>query len=182
MAALRVDADDANSRAEELAAKVKTLEQENLAKEQEITSLTHRNQLLESDVEKLETSVKDSKGLADRSTQHSTENETLTRRLQLLEDEAEEADKNLREANDKYVLSYRRLCAHTDMVSDFARQTSRLATSSARYRPLPRRARTGRRSMRRWKPNTRLFSPNWMLFRPRLVACKCLARWIGVSR
>ena len=83
-------------------AKVKSLEQENMAKEQEITSLTHRNQLLETEVEKLEGAHKESKAVADESSHHSSQNEALQRRLQLLEDEAEQADKNLRESNEKY--------------------------------------------------------------------------------
>lgn len=103
MNSLRIEADEATSKAEELQAKVKTLEHENLAKEQEITSLSHKNGLLEGEVEKLETQIKEIKGTAEESTQHSRQNETLQRRLQLLEEEAEEADKNLRETNDKYV-------------------------------------------------------------------------------
>jgi tropomyosin len=102
MNALRIEADENQAKAEELQTKVKTLEQENLAKEQEITSLTHRNQLLEAEVEKLETGVKEAKSLAGESAQHGAQNEALTRRLQLLEDEAEQADKTLRETNEKY--------------------------------------------------------------------------------
>lgn len=101
MNALRIDSENAQEKAQELSAKVKTLEQENLAKEQEITSLSHRNQLLEAEVEKLEASVKDAKAIADQSSHHGTQNESLQRRLQLLEDEAEEADKNMRETNEK---------------------------------------------------------------------------------
>lgn len=101
MNALRIDSENAQEKAQELAAKVKTLEQENLAKEQEITSLSHRNQLLEAEVEKLEASVKDAKAIADQSSHHGTQNEALQRRLQLLEDEAEEADKNRRETGEK---------------------------------------------------------------------------------
>tara|TARA_R110002060_G_scaffold27151_2_gene36900 strand:- start:526 stop:696 length:171 start_codon:yes stop_codon:yes gene_type:complete len=56
---------------------------------------------LESEVEKLETSVKEHKGEKDEGSAALTQNETLQRRLQLLEEEAEEADKNLRETNDK---------------------------------------------------------------------------------
>lgn len=102
MASLRLEADDAQGKAEEYKGKVKVLEQENLSKEQEITSLSHKNQLLEAEVEKLEASVKQWKDAADDSGKHSTQNETLQRRLQLLEEEAEEADKNLRETNEKY--------------------------------------------------------------------------------
>jgi tropomyosin len=102
MNALRLEADEAHEKNEELKARVKTLEQENLAKEQEITSLTHRNQLLEAEVEKLESSAKEAKDAASQSAQHDTQNEALQRRIQLLEEEAEEADRNLRETNEKY--------------------------------------------------------------------------------
>jgi len=101
MSALRVEADDAAAQVEELKAKVKTLEQENLVKEQEITSLSHKNQLLESEVEKLEGGIKEAKAAADEGATHGSNAESLQRRLQLLEEEAEEADKNLRETNEK---------------------------------------------------------------------------------
>jgi tropomyosin, fungi type len=101
MNSLRFESDENAAKAEELKKRVKELEQENLQKEQEITSLTHRNQLLEAEVEKLETSVKEHKATAGESTQHSQQNESLTRRLQLLEEEAESADKTLRETNEK---------------------------------------------------------------------------------
>ena len=104
MESLSVKAEETQAKNDELLAKVKSLEQENMSKEQEITSLTHRNQLLEQEVEKLEIAHKDSKAVADQGSQHSTQNEALTRRLQLLEDEAEEADKNLRESNEKCVV------------------------------------------------------------------------------
>ena len=101
MNTLRIEADDNAAKAEELKSKVKTLEQDNLQKEQEITSLTHRNQLLEGEVEKLETSLKEAKSAAGESSQHSQQNESLTRKMQLLEEEAETADKTLRETNEK---------------------------------------------------------------------------------
>lgn len=105
---LVIKADEATAEAEEAKTRVKTLEQENLQKEQEITSLQHKNGLLEAEVEKLEAQIKDAKAAGEEGAQHGTQNEALQRRLQLLEDEAEEADKNLRETNDKYAapLSY----------------------------------------------------------------------------
>ena len=54
MAALRIEADESAAKVEEMSAKIKTLEQENLQKEQEITSLQHKNSMLEGEVEKLE--------------------------------------------------------------------------------------------------------------------------------
>lgn len=103
MNSLRIEADEATAKVQELQDKVKALEQENLIKEQEVTSLQHKNGLLEAEVEKLESHNKEIKATAEESTQHGHQNETLQRRLQLLEEEAEEADKNLRETNDKYV-------------------------------------------------------------------------------
>lgn len=103
MNALRLEADESAAKVEELNAKVKTLEQENLQKEQEITSLQHKNSMLEAEVEKLEKLHGDAKAAADDSAQHGTQNEALTRKLQLLEEEAEENDKQLRETNEKYV-------------------------------------------------------------------------------
>lgn len=102
MVALRAEADEAHELVDELKAKVKTLEQENLSKEQEITSLNHRNQLLEEEVEKAEAALKEAKDAASQSLQHDTQNEALQRRVQLLEEEAEENDKTLRETNEKY--------------------------------------------------------------------------------
>ena len=64
--------------------------------------MTHRNGLLEAEVEKLEAGIKAAKDEASQGRDHSTHNESLQRRLQLLEDEAEEADRNMRETNDKY--------------------------------------------------------------------------------
>ena len=103
MQQLRAEADASSAKADELAAKVKTLEQENLAKEQEITSLTHKNQTLETELEDLHGRHNDIKKELDQSGAHGTQNESLQRRLQILEEEAEEADKSLRETNDKYV-------------------------------------------------------------------------------
>lgn len=64
-------------------------------------SLQHKNQLLEAEVDKLETGIKDAKAIADDSSSAGAQNESLQRRLQLLEEEAEEADKQLRETNEK---------------------------------------------------------------------------------
>ena len=104
---LRLDADTANSKVEELQAKIKALETETLTKEQDITSLQHKNGVLEGQVDKLEGDVEKHKKLADEGSGSITQNETLQRRLQLLEEEAEEADKTLREANEKYVRPHR---------------------------------------------------------------------------
>jgi tropomyosin len=102
MVALRAEADEAHELVDQLKAQVKTLEQENLSKEQEITSLNHRNSLLEEEVANAEAALKEAKAAASQSLQHDTQNEALQRRVQLLEEEAEENDKTLRETNEKY--------------------------------------------------------------------------------
>lgn len=175
---LRLDADTANGKVEELQAKIKALEQESLSKEQEITSLQHKNGVLEGQVEKLEGDVDKHKKLADEGSGSLTQNEALQRRLQLLEEEAEEADKTLREANEKYV---HHLPAHrlfpskhrtrlllrsnrswlktsqrnlTIFPADFDRPTSRLGTLSARCRPSRTSVTSGRPSTRRCQRST----------------------------
>jgi tropomyosin len=101
MNALRIEADDSAAKAEEYKARVKTLESETTQKEQEITSLTHKNQVLESEVEKLEGQVKTYKDEAGAGAAAGTQAESLTRKIQVLEEEAEESDRTIRELNEK---------------------------------------------------------------------------------
>ena len=103
MAQLREETDQSVAQVEELSGKVKALEQENLTKDQEIRSLSHKNQLLEEEVDKLETSLSEAKAASAEGSAHSKTNENLTRKLQILEDEAEEAQKKLKSTNDSYV-------------------------------------------------------------------------------
>ncbi|KAI5848672.1 tropomyosin [Morchella snyderi] len=105
MNTLRLETEQAQQKNEELAARVKVLEQENLTKEQEIASLTHRNSLLDGEVEKLEKQLSEAKSAADTGAAHGSEVDSLSRKVQLLEEEAEEADKNLRETNEKLRLT-----------------------------------------------------------------------------
>lgn len=185
MNSLRLEADEAVAKVEELQTKVKALEQENLSKEQDITSLQHKNNLLETEVEKLETLVKDFKKTADEGQQHGTQNETLQRRLQLLEEEAEGADKTLRETNEKYVLtcfrgvanrSFRIPMSEPDANNKFAtgsdKPMSRLDTSSARSRPSKASATSGSRSTRRWLRSTLLSRRSWRTSSRRLATSR----------
>ena len=103
MNSLRLEADDNAKQAEEYREKLKATQQQVLDLENQNKSLTHRNGLLQAEVDKLEQGVKEAKDLSDKSAQHGQQNEALTRRLQLLEEEAESADKTLRETNDKFV-------------------------------------------------------------------------------
>lgn len=103
MNSLRLEADENAKTAEDYKEKLKSSQQQVLDLENQNKSLTHRNGLLESEVEKLEQGVKEAKAMAGEGAMHGQQNEALTRRLQLLEEEAEQADKTLRETSDKYV-------------------------------------------------------------------------------
>lgn len=102
MEALRVEADDSAKKVEDLTAKVKVLEQENLQKEHEITSLQHRNSVLDKEVERLEGLHKDAKSAADDSHSAVANAESDRRKLQILEEEQEQTEKHLRETTEKY--------------------------------------------------------------------------------
>ena len=162
---------------EELSAKVKTLEQENLAKEHEITSLSHKNQLLEAEVEKLESGVKDAKKEAEAQAGHGTQNESLQRRLQLLEEEAEESDRNIRETNEKYgppsrlLKSTRVSSSNADpaSVADYDKRMSKLGTTNAKSRLSKPHAINGRRSMRRWPRSMHRPRKSWKTSNSRLA-------------
>lgn len=101
MNALRIEADDSAARADEYKGRVKTLEAENTQKDQEITSLTHKNQVLEAEVEKLEGQVKTYKDEAGAGAAAGTQAESMQRKIQVLEEEAEESDRTIRELNEK---------------------------------------------------------------------------------
>jgi tropomyosin, fungi type len=81
---------------------VKSLELSNTSKDQEITSLTHRNELLEKKLEEHEEKLDKFKGLENDETGARGERESLERKVALLEEEAEQNDKNLKETTEKY--------------------------------------------------------------------------------
>jgi tropomyosin, fungi type len=85
-----------------LNAKVKTLELSVTSKDQEIVSLTHRNELLEKQVETHEEKIQSYKGLENDDSGARGERESLLRKVALLEEEAEQNDKNLKETTEKY--------------------------------------------------------------------------------
>ena len=103
---LRQEADAAVERAEAAEAKNKKLEQLLLEKEQEISSLQHRLQVTEGDLEKAETKLNDLKASQAEGESSKSANEGLQRKIQLLEEELDTADKNLKEAVEKYVSTY----------------------------------------------------------------------------
>ncbi len=157
MNALRLEADESASKVEELQAKVKQLEQENLSKEQEITSLQHKQSVLEQDNEKLEEALKKAKADSDMGAQHGTQNESLQRKLQVMEEEAESNDKLLRETNEKYAsyihTSGGTVCAN-DTDTGSVKRTSRPVTTSAKSRLSRASATNGSRSTKRWRAST----------------------------
>jgi len=153
--ALRVENDEVSAKHEDLQGKVKVLEQENLAKEHEITSLSHKNQLYESEVETLEKKNKEIQKALEEASGAGTHNESLQRRLQLLEEEAEESDKNIRETNEKYENT---VLLQGNMLIDerslgYAKQMSKPAITSARSKLLRPPVTNGKRSTKRWSRN-----------------------------
>ncbi|RPA89521.1 hypothetical protein L873DRAFT_1754939 [Choiromyces venosus 120613-1] len=124
MNALHTEVDGVQSWNEELQVKIKVLEQENLQKEQEITSLTHQKALVEAENNKLETHLKEEKEAHVIGSTNSEELQNLQRKVQLLVEEAEAATKNLRETNNKLRLTdvkvehYERKVATVEAVRD----------------------------------------------------------------
>lgn len=182
MAALRVEADANASQAEEFKARVKTLESENLAKEQEITSLSHKNQVLEEEVEKLETKIKEYKGIADESSHSGRNAEGLQRKVQLLEEEAEEADRNIRELNEKYGVPpmaldlYFYSAVKLTVCPGCARPTSSPDTTNARCKLWKRRKINRRPSTRSCTRHTKRQRRSWRTLSPRSATSSLLLR------
>ncbi|KAI3488554.1 hypothetical protein L1887_47428 [Cichorium endivia] len=98
---LRVEADAAAERADELAAKNKQLEQELLTKDQEIASLQHKLSVAEGDLDKLEGKLHEHKAVREEHESNATNSESLQRKVDLLESELDTAEKNLRETTEK---------------------------------------------------------------------------------
>lgn len=98
---LKLETEAAQSKADEYSDRVKQLEQDVMQRDQEIASLTHKNTLLETEVEELETHLKDAKGAAEEGAATGSQNESLVKKISLLEDELEASDRNLRETTEK---------------------------------------------------------------------------------
>jgi tropomyosin, fungi type len=102
---LRLEADNAVNRAEDAEAKNKKYEQLLLEKDQEITSLQHKLSILDTDLEKAEAKLADSKAAQEEGEHSKTTNEGLVRKIQLLEEELDAAEKNVKETVEKCVTS-----------------------------------------------------------------------------
>ena len=96
MASLRTEVDVSNNANDELKVKIKELEHDQTAKEQEINSLSHRNNLLEQEVEKLEKSLGEAKTAAADGQGSQSMADNLQRKVTLLEEELEVSDTNLK--------------------------------------------------------------------------------------
>lgn len=105
MTSLRLEADNAVTRAEAAEAKNKKLEQDILNRDQEIQSLTHRLTKAETELDKAEEKLKDAKTVHDEHETSRAANDGLVRKIQLLEEELDSAEKNLKETVER--------CAHT---------------------------------------------------------------------
>jgi len=103
LTSLRAEADSAVDRAEQAEAKNKKLEQEILAKDQEIQSLKHKLDLFETDLEKAEGKLKDAKQAHDEHETSKSAIDALQRKIQLLEDELDTAEKNVKETVERCV-------------------------------------------------------------------------------
>lgn len=103
MNSLRLEADNAVTRAEEAEAKNKKYEQVILEKDQEITSLSHKLSLLDADLEKTEAKLAELKSAQEEGETSRTTNEGLNRKIQLLEEELDAAEKNVKETVEKCV-------------------------------------------------------------------------------
>ncbi|KAG5437522.1 hypothetical protein PCANB_000950 [Pneumocystis canis] len=98
---LRMEAEEANMRADEAAMRVKHLEHELTLKEQENIGLIHKNDLLEMEIERLEQQLMEAKTAAEDDSGNRNISESLQKKIQLLEEELEISDMNLRKTTDK---------------------------------------------------------------------------------
>jgi tropomyosin, fungi type len=98
LASLRIEADRAVERAEAAEKKNKELEQLLLANEQDIKSLTHRNGLLETELEKNESTITEFKHEKAAGENSHTTLEGLTRKVQILEGDLENTENRLQES------------------------------------------------------------------------------------
>jgi tropomyosin, fungi type len=124
MTILRAEADAAVERAEQAEARNKAFEQEILKKDQEISSLTHRLGLAETNVETLEQKLAQLKSKSDEEGVGRSANDNLVRKVQLLEEELDTAEKNAKETVEKLGFIHGKiLCAKFLFASDSVRLT-----------------------------------------------------------
>lgn len=101
LAALREEVNAADARALEAETKAKLLQDEQIQKDHEITSLKNKLTLVEADLEKAENRIAEAKLNLDEGETSKTVGETLARKVSLLESELDNAERNLRETTEK---------------------------------------------------------------------------------
>lgn len=77
------------------------MEQQLLEKDQEITSLLHRLNVLDGTLRDSEESLAKTKSALEEAEHGKATNDSLTRKIELLEDELDAAEKNLKETVEK---------------------------------------------------------------------------------
>lgn len=155
MTQLRIEADAANTRADEAELKIKGLEQKVLELEQAISSLEHKNGVLESQLDQSEVKVAELKASSSDNEHTKSTSEGLTRKVQLLEDELDAAEKNLKETVEKYASldSFHDKAIPDERYSpifviDYDKSMLKLSTLRDRCSALNRSAMLGRRNTR----------------------------------
>jgi tropomyosin len=103
LAALRAEADTAVERAEAAEDKNKKLEQLLLERDQDITSLNHKLEVLANSLDGSEEKLAATKSALEEAERGKATNDSLTRKIELLEDELDTAEKNLKETVEKCV-------------------------------------------------------------------------------
>ncbi|KAJ8590129.1 hypothetical protein M405DRAFT_816779 [Rhizopogon salebrosus TDB-379] len=101
MTQLRLEADNAVTRAEDAEEKLKKYDQLLLEKDQEITSMTHKVSVLEAELDKVDGKLAEAKAAQEEGDSLKGANENLTRKVALLEEELDAAEKNVKETMEK---------------------------------------------------------------------------------
>ncbi|KAI1321174.1 hypothetical protein EDD11_007740 [Mortierella claussenii] len=101
LSALRDEVNVATARADTAELEVKRLNDEQIQKDHEITSLKNKLQLVEAELDKAENRMAEAKLNLDEGETTKTVGEGLARKVSLLETELDSAERNLRETTEK---------------------------------------------------------------------------------
>jgi chromosome segregation ATPase len=149
MTQLRLEADNAVTRAEDAEEKLKKYDQLLLEKDQEITSMTHKVSVLEAELDKVDGKLAEAKAAQEEGDSLKGANENLTRKVALLEEELDAAEKNVKETMEKYTAYIAVICYQILMIrSDCDKLMSRQNTSNVKFNESSKSAINGRRSVK----------------------------------
>ncbi|KAI8640358.1 tropomyosin [Parasitella parasitica] len=101
IATIRIEADTANAKVEELENELKNIKQEHTQQEREIISLNNKNKQLEEDLDTAHDTIKSLRDNETEDSDHKKHHENSLRKITLLEEELEESDKALKETTKK---------------------------------------------------------------------------------